>query len=228
MSQPTPMEVACSEFRDRIAAAVAARNAAPKGSGERDKCNEALDRLWAARDKRARELEEDRPAYVAALAGYTRATGMGNPKGVAPGVRWVKHGVPLTARQQEVLAAAEAYLAETGETIQIRELGRRVGIASPSAVAGHVAAIEARGVYVPRVGKTQPYEAPANDRALEEQAQVERLRSLYWMHRCEAGIGRSQGAEKEGHIAAFKRCGEMLRALGAGVTSEPLTAEGDL
>jgi repressor LexA len=57
----------------------------------------------------------------------------------------------LTQRQKKALRAIEAFVLERGFSPTIRELGRRLGIANPSAVFKHVLSLERKG-YLRREG----------------------------------------------------------------------------
>lgn len=133
------------------------------------------------------------------------------------GGRRIVAGAPLTPRQQVVLDMAWAYLHETGEEIDIRELTKRLGHASTSGTMDHVRSIEQRGVYFPRVGKTAPYV----DMGVIDSAEVERLRSLYWMHRFEASYNRAQGRDRDEHLRLVKEYASRLSLLGACLASRP-------
>lgn len=62
----------------------------------------------------------------------------------------------LTQRQAKVLKALEAFWQEHGYPPTIRELGRLVGISSPSAVLKHLRSLERKGYLEREAGELQP------------------------------------------------------------------------
>lgn len=60
-----------------------------------------------------------------------------------------KMSIELTARQQKVLTAVEDFILEFGYSPTIRQLGKILNIASPSAVFKHIVSLEKKG-YVSR------------------------------------------------------------------------------
>lgn len=124
----------------------------------------------------------------------------------------------LTPRQQMVLDIAWAYWSGTGELITFRKLNQLLGHSAIAGAYDHVAAIEKKGIYFPRSGKPAPY----TDDHTTDTVEVERLRSLYWMHKYEASTGRAQGKDKKIHNEAAAKCLEKLAALGKRSISKPL------
>jgi len=53
---------------------------------------------------------------------------------------------PLTPRQQAILDFVSQFSRERGFAPSLREIGQAVGLANTSAVRGHVAALERKGV----------------------------------------------------------------------------------
>ncbi|MEU8598876.1 hypothetical protein ACF1A3_34005 [Streptomyces globisporus] len=60
--------------------------------------------------------------------------------------------LPLTARQEAVLAVIRSWLTEHGHGPTVREIGARVGLSSTSSVAHQLGQLEARGLIV-RTGR---------------------------------------------------------------------------
>ena len=59
----------------------------------------------------------------------------------------------LTQRQKKALRAIESFVLERGFSPTIRELGRRLGIANPSAVFKHVLSLEKKGYLMREAGE---------------------------------------------------------------------------
>ena len=73
--------------------------------------------------------------------------------------------LPLARQQQEILTAITDHVKERGYPPSIREIGRRVGLSSPSTIAHHLRLLEARG-YIRR----DPFK-PRAIRVMQEQNQ---------------------------------------------------------
>ncbi|MEV7715668.1 MarR family transcriptional regulator [Streptomyces sp. NPDC088270] len=52
----------------------------------------------------------------------------------------------LSARQEAILRAIRDWIAETGESPSVRQIGERVGLSSTSSVAYQLGRLEARGL----------------------------------------------------------------------------------
>jgi hypothetical protein len=137
------------------------------------------------------------------------------------GHRIIAGVTPLTAKQQAILDVAWTYWHEHGELVSVRKLTALLGLTATQGTTDHIRAIERRGIYFPRVGHPVPH----TDDPVTDTVEVERLRSLYWMHMFEASTGRAVGSDRSTHRATAEECFRRLKKLDKDLVSRPLEPE---